>query len=92
MSNEDKYFIEVKVIPGAKKQEVKVLLPNSLKLKVISKPEKNLANQEAINLLSQTFKIPKSQIILVKGKKSRCKTFCIKDVLPQYIKEKLTNI
>ncbi len=91
MRQDGKVFLEVKVIPRAKKQAIEVLSPNILKLKVISKPEKGLANQEAIKLLSHFLEIPKSQIKLIKGEKSRNKTFYIEGISAQHMKKKLTN-
>ncbi|MCP2519164.1 DUF167 family protein [SCandidatus Aminicenantes bacterium Aminicenantia_JdfR_composite] len=80
MNNEKGILLEVKVIPGSKKQTIEILSPKSLKLKVVSKPEKGLANQEAIALLSRFLKIPKSKIKIIKGEKKRNKVFLIKGV------------
>jgi len=80
MSSGKKIFLEVKVIPGAKKQAIEILSPNSVKLKVISKPQRGLANQEAISLLSNFLKIPKSSIKIVRGEKSRNKIFLIEGI------------
>jgi|Deesub1362B_J571_1020462.scaffolds.fasta_scaffold01133_4 hypothetical protein len=80
MNNEERIFLKVKVIPGAKKQTIEILSLNTLKLKVTSKPERGLANQEAIDLLSNFFGIPKLQIKLIKGEKLRNKIFLIQGI------------
>ena len=42
-------------------------------------PEDGKANRECIKLLSDFFSVPKKDVSIVKGEKSRNKTFCIKN-------------
>jgi len=46
---------------------------NSFKATVVAQPIENKANLEIISLLAAYYKIPKSQIKLVRGQKSKVK-------------------
>lgn len=73
MSNQ----ISVKVIAGARQNQVVGWEGDILKVKVTAPPEKGEANEAVIDLLSTFFKIPKSKIVLLRGHKSRNKIFII---------------
>jgi uncharacterized protein (TIGR00251 family) len=60
-------LIKVKVFPASSKQEVIKKSEDSFEVKVISKPERGMANRESLELLSRYFKIPNSNICLIKG-------------------------
>jgi uncharacterized protein (TIGR00251 family) len=65
-------IISIKVIPGAKKQEVQQ--ENSdFKVYLKSRPEKGQANEELINLLASHFNVPKTSVKIIKGAYSRNK-------------------
>jgi uncharacterized protein (TIGR00251 family) len=64
--------IEVKVNPKAKFNKV-VQEHNGYHVYTTAPPDKNKANQAVIKLLSGKLNIPKSKIIIVRGKKSRNK-------------------
>lgn len=61
-------IVDVKVIPNAKRQEIKVEA-GILKVKVISRPERGKANQELIEYLSEVLGVKKGDIKIVKGEK-----------------------
>ncbi len=67
--------IEVLVKPGSKEQSVKksALEENLLEVKLLSKPVKDAANKELIEVLSQFFGVPKNYIDILKGKHSKRK-------------------
>ena len=69
----------VKVFPNSKKQEIIKKSENRFEVKVKQKPVMGKANQEAIKMLAYYFKIPKSEIKLIKGFKKTNKIFVIKD-------------
>lgn len=62
-------IINIKVIPRAKKERVTDGDP--LRVYVTAPPEDGRANDAAIKLLSKHFNVPKSQIKIIKGEKSR---------------------
>jgi len=65
-------IIEVKVIPGAKKNLIKKEDKN-FKIWLTASPERGKANKSLIKFLSSHFKIKKNQIKIIKGEKSRKK-------------------
>lgn len=60
--------IEVKVIAGAKKREVK-REGTGLKLKVLAKREKGKANEEVIEVLAETLGVARRDVRIVVGEK-----------------------
>jgi len=66
-------LINVKVIPKASKSEVIGLENDVLRVRLKAVPEKGEANEELIRLLAEYYGIPKSQITIVSGLKSRLK-------------------
>jgi len=77
-------LIIVKVIPNSKRKEiVKIRRDPSnndiLKVKLISSPQQNKANKELIKILANYYKIPSSQIKIVRGEKNRLKLVEIKN-------------
>ena len=64
--------INVKVIPGAKKQEVQQE-NNDFKIYLKSRPKKGRANEELINLLASHFNVSKTSVKIIKGAYSRNK-------------------
>ncbi|GBF36223.1 MAG TPA: YggU family protein [Methanothermococcus okinawensis] len=65
-------FINVKVIPKAKRQKV-VEEGDMLKIYLKSPPEDGKANKELIEVLSKHFKVSKRNIEIIRGKFSRNK-------------------
>lgn len=68
--------IEVKVIAGAKKRELKLEGP-LLKAKILAKPIKGKANEELIELLAETLKVKKRDIVIVAGERDTRKTISV---------------
>jgi uncharacterized protein (TIGR00251 family) len=66
--------ITVKVIPKASKSEVIGWENDLLKIRLKAVPEKGEANEELVRVLADYFDIPKSQITIIRGHKSRTKT------------------
>ena len=72
--------INVKVTPKASKNEVVGWEEKVLKVRLTVVPEKGKANAALITLLSKHFKVPKSDITIVKGETSRNKIVEVKDL------------
>lgn len=66
-------IIEVKVSTKAKKTELIPLSNGNFKAKLTVIPEKGKANEQLIMLISEYFKVPKSQISIKSGKTSKNK-------------------
>jgi uncharacterized protein (TIGR00251 family) len=73
--------IDIKVIPGAKKnlvkQEQDMWQGDSWKVYVSAPAVDGKANKALIEVLAKHFQVPKSQIEIIKGLKSRRKTINI---------------
>lgn len=74
------YFLAIKVIPNAKKNEVIGWINNELKIRIAAVPEKGNANEEVVNFLAKYLKISKTKITLIKGATSRHKLLKIEDI------------
>ena len=69
--------IKVQVKPQAKKESVTVEADGTYTVRVHAPPFDGQANSRVQQLLALFFKIPKSSVTLLKGKKSKIKTFHI---------------
>lgn len=67
--------IAVRVIPGARTNEVLELGEGAYKVKVTTVPEKGKANIAVQKLLAKHLGISKSKLILIKGETSQDKVF-----------------
>lgn len=63
----------IKIQPNAKKNEIIETKNDFLKIKIKAIPEHGKANQELIKFLSKYFKVPKSNIEIIKGQNTRNK-------------------
>ncbi len=64
--------LEVRVIPGAKKREMK-RDDQGIVVKLLSRPQEGKANRELIEYLASEFSVRKSEIRIVAGEKGRKK-------------------
>jgi len=65
--------ILVKVIPNARKNEVKLLGEGRYQVRVTAPPVKGKANEKVIELLAEYFGKPKRSISIVRGLRTRDK-------------------
>ncbi|RMA97612.1 DUF167 domain-containing protein [Hydrogenothermus marinus] len=72
--------IRIKVKPNAKKEEIKKIEDDYFEIRVTVVPEKGKANKKVIEILSKYFKVPKSNITLLKGETSKEKLF---EIIPK---------
>ena len=66
--------------PGARKTGWSGFHGQLPKLMIQAPPVEGAANQSCINFLVQWFGIKKSEVVLLKGEKSRSKVFLLKDL------------
>jgi len=78
MRNERDIVINVKVTAGARTESIEETAPYTLKLRVHTPPEKGRANERAIALLANYYKVPASRIILIHGSTSSLKRFMVR--------------
>ena len=61
--------------PGARRTEVAGLHGDALKIRVAAAPLEDRANEALVEFLAERFKVPKRNVRLVSGQKSREKRF-----------------
>jgi uncharacterized protein (TIGR00251 family) len=87
--------ISVRVIPASSKCEISGLIDNSLKIKLDVPPIEGKANEKCIKFLSKILSVPKTNIKIISGEKSKNKIVYIKsnpDELVSMISETLNNL
>jgi uncharacterized protein len=67
------FILTVYVQPGAKRTEAVGLHGNALKIKIAAAPFEGKANAALLNYLADCFKVPRNQVLLKHGEKSRYK-------------------
>ncbi|MEI7541670.1 MAG: DUF167 domain-containing protein [bacterium] len=67
----------MKVLPNSSKTEIIGTNDGILKIKLNAPPDKGKANRELVELFSETFKVKRKAVIIVKGDKSRNKSIMI---------------
>ena len=73
-------ILEVKVIPGAKKNLFKKEENGAIKIYLTAPPVEGKANGALIDFLTEHFGVRRFQIEIIKGLKSRNKVINIRDV------------
>ena len=81
--------IQVKVLPGSRKNEVRGEQNGALKVSVTQIPEKGKANKAVLEQLTQGLKLRKSQVQLISGETNSHKKFLITDVTVDELRERV---
>jgi uncharacterized protein (TIGR00251 family) len=81
-------FLNIKAVPGASKTALGEVRDGRLKVRIAAAPEDGKANEELRSFLAKTLGLPKKDIVLVSGEKSRLKTLR----LPFSAKEKIEEL
>jgi uncharacterized protein len=84
----DFLLIDIKAVPGASKSDIREIKEGRLKVRIAAVPEDGKANEELRSFFAKALGIPKKEIVLETGEKSRLKTLR----LPISAKEKLENL
>ena len=84
----DFLFLSVRVVPGASKSGIVEVKDDKLKIRIAAVPEDGKANEELRSFLANALKIPKKDIVIASGEKSRIKILRF----PLSAKEKLAGI
>lgn len=81
-------FLDIKAVPGASKSGLGEIRESRLKVRIAAAPEDGKANEELRSFFAKLLGLPKKDLILVSGEKSRIKTLR----LPVSAKEKLEEL
>jgi len=84
----DVIFLNVRAVPGASKSELVEVRDGRLKVRIAAAPEDGKANEELRSFLAKTLELPKKDIVVVSGEKSRLKTIR----LPVSAREKIESV
>jgi uncharacterized protein (TIGR00251 family) len=76
------YRLLLHVVPGARKTAVAGLHGDRLKVKVAAPPEKGRANDELLDFLARSLKVPRQAVHLASGATSRAKVVAVHDLSP----------
>ena len=68
--------IDVRVIPGARKREIK-RDGQALVIKLLARPQEGKANRELVEYLADTFCVRKSDVRIMSGEKGRKKVIAL---------------
>lgn len=71
--------IHVYVQPGAKHSEIAGFHDQALKIRLNAPPIEGRANDALLKFIAQLFEVPKRQVLLKRGDKSRHKTLIVSD-------------
>lgn len=77
LSTHGEITLKVKAVPGSSYTGISGFLGTALKIKVVAPPEKGKANDEIVQVLADTFKVPRSCIQITQGATSPRKKFHI---------------
>ena len=80
--------LRIKIVPQAQHNEIVGWQNKTLKIKINASPEKGKANKELIHFLSKEWKVSKSEIVIVKGEKSRKKILQIPESIVLHLPKK----
>jgi len=89
---EEQTRLDVRVYPGAGKNEIKSFKDGVLDVRITAHPEKGKANEALIKYLSDILGIAKSSIEIRKGTTSRRKSVVIGGLDDKKLKEFLTGL
>ncbi len=85
------FLVKLHVVPGAKKTAIAGLHGDRLKVKVAAPPEKGRANEELLEFLARSLKVPRQAVHLTSGAASRAKVIAVHDLSPD-LRSRLTNL
>jgi len=83
----DIIYIDLKVIPGASKNEIIGLRDGRLCVKIAAQPEDGKANACLCGFFAKMFGCAKRDVVVVKGEKSRLKTVALPTVCGEKLKK-----
>ncbi|MDR1566319.1 MAG: DUF167 domain-containing protein [Treponema sp.] len=81
----DRISLFIKAVPGSSKSAFGEIKEGRIKVKIAAAPEDGRANGELRAFLAKTLNVPKKDVVLIEGEKSRFKTV----TLPLSAKENL---
>jgi len=84
----DFLYLDIKAVPGASKSALGEVRDGRLKVRIAAAPEEGKANEELRSFLARLLGLPKKDLVLESGEKSRLKAL----KLPALAREKLEAV
>lgn len=82
--------LAVRVIPRARKDEiVEILDDGTVKIRLTAPPVEGKANKALVSFLSRVIMVPRSQIQILRGEKSRNKLISIHDINNETVRARI---
>lgn len=83
-------LVEVKVIPRSSRTEIAGVAEGALRIRLTAPPVEGSANRQLIEFLAEVLGVRRSDVEIVKGLSSRCKTIVIRRLqgTPQVVAER----
>ncbi len=85
----DGVIFTVRLVPNSSFSKIVDYTEDYVRIKIASPPIENKANKELIEFCSAFFKVNKSKISIVSGRKSKLKKILIKDTNLEVLRQKL---
>jgi uncharacterized protein len=83
--------VDVYLQPRSSRNEWAGLHQGCLKIRLTAPPVEGEANKECVRFLARAFGVPKSEVEIIHGHKSRRKTILIRNSTPEALEEILTQ-
>lgn len=83
------YYLDIKVVPGARREQISGLLGKRLKVRVSAPPEGGKANKAVCRLVAKALGIKASAVGVIAGKSSAEKTLLVEGVAEALLRERL---
>jgi len=84
--------VHILLQPRAGRNEICGLVGSELKVRVTSPPVDDRANAQLVEFMAETAGLPRRDVTILKGHKSRRKTVGFKGVTPEELARRLRNI
>ncbi len=72
--------LNIKLTPNSSKNEIVGYNDDYLKIRISAPPNENKANKKLVEFISDWLKVPKSNISIISGDKSRIKKLLLKNI------------
>jgi len=84
--------IQVHLQPRASRNEIVGLVEQGLRIRLSAPPVDDRANRQLVEFLAETLGLPRRDVVLLHGQKSRSKTVGFKGLKPEDLAHRFHNI
>ncbi len=84
--------IQVHLQPRASRNEIVGVVEQGLKIRLCAPPVDDRANRQLVDFLAETLDLPRRDVVLLHGQKSRAKMIGFKGIEPEDLARRFHNI